>query len=234
MQTPVVMIIGIVCAPCGLVLALVCTVAPGWRDIRNFSGASADQVSYQGIWDICQEYESTHKRTCGVTDDAYFQTLVIQVARGLMLASLGVTTIGIILASLGIRCWRSKPNYLFAGLGGIVIFISGVLSLIPQSWYTNQINAISSSSAPNGSIQTSYALVVGFIGSCLELIGGFSLALSFAHFCVERQNVTANKYFTKNPKPHITKPVPKSYTNPMEVTDGPSVASSPVPCDSDL
>ncbi|XP_030048328.1 claudin-23 [Microcaecilia unicolor] len=177
MRTPAVMIVGMVLGPCGLLLNLVATLAPNWREVRAMAGAPADAVQHQGIWDICRELESTRVRECGIQMSDYFRSQVVQVARGLMVASLVVTVLGLVVASLGVRCWQDVPRYGLAGTGGLVLFVSGVLSLIPISWYTHLIYTLQ---APGTDIQVGYCLVLGYLASCFEIIGGFSLALSFA------------------------------------------------------
>ncbi|XP_053311947.1 claudin-23 [Spea bombifrons] len=182
MRTPVVMIIGMVLAPCGLVLNLTATVAPNWRQISGLILKPQDVVLNQGIWDICEETTTSQSKQCGKSNPAYFSHQVVQVARGLMIASLVVTALGIVLASLGVRCWEDEPVYLMAGLGGLVIFSSGILSLIPISWYTDVMYSLPGSSATE-TVSAGYSLVLGYLGSCLEIIGGFSLALSLVHSC---------------------------------------------------
>ncbi|XP_063309397.1 claudin-23 [Pelobates fuscus] len=188
MRTPTVMIIGMVFAPCGLVLNLTSTVAPNWRQISGLNNNPSDTSYHQGLWDICIQIlgsSSSSNFNCGQSNTAYFSLQEVQVARGLMIASLVGTALGIALASLGVRCWRDIPIYLVAGLGGLVIFISGILSLIAVSWYNNDMYTMGgiTNLASTSTIQVDYALVLGYLGSCMEIIGGFSLSLSLVHNC---------------------------------------------------
>uniref|UniRef100_A0A2K6JY60 Claudin 23 n=1 Tax=Rhinopithecus bieti TaxID=61621 RepID=A0A2K6JY60_RHIBE len=102
--------------------------------------------------------------------------------------SLAVTVLGLLLASLGVRCWQDAPNFVLAGLSGVVLFVAGLLSLIPVSWYNHFLRDRNVLPAPASAVtvQVSYSLVLGYLGSCLLLLGGFSLALSFAPWCEER------------------------------------------------
>lgn len=103
MRTPVVMTLGMVLTPCGLLLNLVSTLAPGWRLVKGFLDQPVDVVLYQGLWDICRE-QSSRERECGQPDEwNYFQTQPVQVARGLMITSLATTALGLLLASLGVH-----------------------------------------------------------------------------------------------------------------------------------
>ncbi|XP_049722827.1 claudin-23 [Loxodonta africana] len=188
MLTPLVMTLGMVLAPCGLLLNLVSTLAPGWRLVKGFQDQPVDVVLYQGLWDICRE-QSSRERQCGQPDDwDYFSAEPVLVARGLMVTSLATTALGLLLATLGVRCWRDEPHFLLAGLSGVVLFVAGLLSLIPVSWYNHFLGDRDVLPAPASpvTVHVSYCLVLGYLGSCLLLLGGFSLALSFAPWCQER------------------------------------------------
>ncbi|KAM4836759.1 claudin-23 [Thomomys bottae] len=187
MRTPVVMTLGLVLSPCGLLFNLISTLAPGWRLVKGFLDQPVDVVLFQGLWDICRE-QSSRERQCGQPDEwGYFETQPVLVARALMVTSLAVTALGLLLASLGVRCWQDEPHYALAGLSGVVLFLAGLFSLIPVSWYTHFLgdrNVLPAPASPV-TVQVSYSLVLGYLGSCLLLLGGFSLALSWAPWCAE-------------------------------------------------
>ncbi|XP_004382853.1 claudin-23 [Trichechus manatus latirostris] len=188
MRTPVVMTVGMVLAPCALLLNLVSTLAPGWRLVKGFLDQPVDVVLYQGLWDMCRE-QSSRERECGQPDEwNYFTAEPVLVARGLMVTSLATTALGLLLASLGVRCWRDKPHFVLAGLSGLVLFAAGLCSLIPVSWYSHFLRDRDVLPAPASpvTVHVSYSLVLGYLGSCLLLLGGFSLGLSFAPWCEER------------------------------------------------
>lgn len=225
MRTPTVMIIGMVLAPCGLVLNLTSTVAPAWRTLASFTNRPSDVSLNQGLWDVCTVSSTNQGQTCGLADDTYFNQQVVQVARGLMIASLLVNALGIALASWGVRCWEDLPNFLISGFGGLVIFISGVLSLIPISWYNYQITSMSSSTAVGQQLTyVGYALVLGYLGSCLEIIGGFSLLLCLVPPCKkcieDRRKPTSAKYYSK--KQNQYKERPTSHVFSIQNPDYPS------------
>ncbi|XP_003935596.1 claudin-23 [Saimiri boliviensis] len=188
MRTPVVMTLGMVLAPCGLLLNLTGTLAPGWRLVKGFLNQPVDVVLYQGLWDMCRE-QSSRERECGQPDEwGYFAAEPVLVARALMVTSLATTALGLLLASLGVRCWQDEPHFALAGVSGLVLFVAGLLSLIPVSWYNHFLGDREVLPAPASpvTVQVSYSLVLGYLGSCLLLLGGFSLALSFAPWCEER------------------------------------------------
>nr|XP_003462664.1 claudin-23 [Cavia porcellus] len=167
---------------------MVSTLAPGWRLASGFLDKPVDTVLYQGLWDMCLE-QSSRERQCGQQDEwGYFTSEPVLAARGLMPTSLAVTGLGLLLATLGVRCWRDEPQFALAGLSGAVLFVAGLFSLIPVSWYTHFLGdrEVLPGPASPVTLQVSYCLVLGYLGSCLLLLGGFSLALSFAPWCEER------------------------------------------------
>ncbi|KAM4706717.1 claudin-23 [Discoglossus pictus] len=219
MRTPTVMIIGMVLAPCGLVLNLTSLVSPDWRQQSQLNGYPTDVVLHQGLWDICREAAVSNSLQCGVTDSKYFENEAVKGARGLMPTSLAVTVLGIVLSSLGVRCWHDVPHFLMAGLGGLVLFFSGILSLVAVSWYNNTMYAMLSTST--GTISVGYSLVLGYLGSCLEIIGGFSLALSLVHCCQKcmenrRKPSALDKYYNKKAS-SMEKPNNPTSTYPSHV-----------------
>ncbi|XP_051539957.1 claudin-23-like [Myxocyprinus asiaticus] len=184
MRTPGIFIFGLVLAPCGLILDLVSTVAPSWRTINNIPGESSDLVLQQGLWDICRTFTSSRDIQCNQQNTQYFNTQIVQIARGLMLASLILNAIAIGVASVGVRCWtNSAPRWIVAGIGGLLIFISGVLTIIPVAWYTHIMSSITSSSTD---IRVGYCLVLGFIGGILEVLGGLVMSIGLCWSCGER------------------------------------------------
>ncbi|XP_063776118.1 claudin-23 [Pseudophryne corroboree] len=214
MRTPAAMIVGMVLAPCGLVLNLTSTVAPNWRSLSGLTDKPTDVVQTQGLWDICQVTVTNQNLQCGLSNTNYFSLKVVQVAQGLMITSLIVTGLGIALASWGVRCWEDIPNFLVSGFGGVVIFISGILSLIPVSWYTSQMyNMLSTDSGET--ITAGYALVLGYLGSCFEIIAGFSLMLCFVNpckKCIKTQGkTTSSMYYSK-------KQTSNKITNPSHIS----------------
>ncbi|XP_055065117.1 claudin-23 [Misgurnus anguillicaudatus] len=183
MRTPGIFICGLVLAPCGLILDLASTVAPSWRTINNIAGESTDMVLQQGIWDICKTFTSSRDIQCSQPDTQYFNNQIIKIAQGLMLASLILNVIAIGVASAGVRCWTDKPRWTLAGIGGLLIFISGVLAIIPVSWYTHIMTSIYS---PSTDIRVGYCLVLGFIGGILEMIGGLVMSIGLCRRCGDR------------------------------------------------
>ncbi|NXY92033.1 CLD23 protein, partial [Alcedo cyanopectus] len=184
MRTPTAMIVGLVLCPCGLLLTLTGTLAPNWRQVSLIPNQPIDLVLEQGIWNICSERQSTHDRFCGQPDEmGYFEQVAVRVARGLMPTSLVVTLLGLVVAALGVRCWRKEPRHLVAGVSGLMLLLSGLLSLVPASWYTHDLWALPA--AADSTLVVGYSLVLSYLGSCMEILGGLALTFSFHHYCKE-------------------------------------------------
>ncbi|XP_067413464.1 claudin-23 [Emydura macquarii macquarii] len=245
MRTPSVMIVGLVLCPCGLLLNLISTLTPCWRQVSGIPNKPTDLVYQQGIWELCQEFQSSRQRQCGLADDlGYFSQQPVQVAKGLMVTSLIVTVLGLVVAALGVRCWQEEPHYLLAGLSGPILFASGLMSLIPVSWYNHYLSTLPA--PPNSTLDVGYSLVLGYLGSCLEIIGGFSLALSLHQCCKEcRRRKAAPKRPPSSQQvpsivsstdfmPRSQKPAPKSFSNALDVLEGERSYRSSLPCDSDF
>ncbi|XP_061554466.1 claudin 23a [Phycodurus eques] len=182
LRTPGIFIFGLVLAPCGWVLNLTATVAPNWRTLEDVPNTPSNEFIEQGIWDICRSVTTSTSSTCGLEDSLYFGNEIIDVAQGLMVASLVVTLVGLAVAIPGIRCWKEKPNWVVAGLGGLLIFISGVLAIIPISWYTYMLEDISTVT-PTVTLRVGYCIVLGFIGGIFEILGGFVMFIGICRCC---------------------------------------------------
>lgn len=182
MRTPGILIFGMVMAPCGWVLDLTATVAPNWRTIHNIPGEPANLVIQQGIFDICRAANDNQEILCNQADTTYFGNKIIEVAQGMMVASLVVTLIGIAVAIPGVRCWRDNPRWVVAGLGGLLIFISGVLTIIPIAWYTHIMNDITTNTATTD-VRVGFCIILGYIGGIFEILGGFVMFIGICRCC---------------------------------------------------
>uniref|UniRef100_A0A8C8DTS7 Claudin 23.2 n=1 Tax=Oryzias sinensis TaxID=183150 RepID=A0A8C8DTS7_9TELE len=186
-RTPGILIFGMVMAPCGWILDLTATVAPNWRTLHQLPNRPTDAVMQQGIWDICLVTETSSSATstnrpCGQADSTYFGNQIIGIAQGMMVASLIVTLIGLAVAIPGVRCWRENPNWLVAGLAGLLIFCSGVLTIIPIAWY-NHIFKNLTSVTTSTDIRVGYSIVLGYIGGIFEVLGGIVMFIGICRCC---------------------------------------------------
>uniref|UniRef100_A0A672ZF21 Claudin 23a n=1 Tax=Sphaeramia orbicularis TaxID=375764 RepID=A0A672ZF21_9TELE len=207
LRTPGILIFGLVMAPCGWVLDLTATVAPNWRTISSVQGRPENEIVQQGIFDICIASSTDTRSTCSQEDATYFGNDIIPIAQGLMVASLVITLIGLAVAIPGVRCWRDRPNWVVAGLGGLLIFCSGVLTIIPIAWYTHilsNVTTVTPLTSPSV-LQVGYCIVLGYIGGIFEVLGGFVMFIGICRCCggknrgeVRVDEVTAVTFSTKS------------------------------------
>ncbi|XP_060764246.1 claudin-23-like [Neoarius graeffei] len=212
MRTPGILIVGLVLAPCGWILDLTSTVAPNWRQLYNVAGESVSTVINQGIWDICKTFTTSSDETCNLrgTDQPYFNNQVVTVAQGMMVASLILTLVGLAVVTPAARCWTDKrPRWRLAGFGGLLIFCSGVLTIIPIAWYTHILTSLNTTTVfinpQQPDIRVGYCIVLGYIGGIMEVIGGLTLFVGICRCCGGRN---------RGEKPQTARPVQTSVRAP--------------------
>lgn len=181
MRTPGILIFGMVLAPCGWILDLTATVSPNWRTLHVIPNTPTNEFLQQGIWDICLATDTTQLQ-CNQPDVPYFNQQIIEIAQGLMVASLIVTLIGLAIAIPGVRCWRDSPRWTLAGLGGILIFLSGIMTIIPIAWYTHILDDIPVTSLATD-VRVGYSIILGYIGGIMEILGGFVMFIGICRCC---------------------------------------------------
>ncbi|XP_034402850.1 claudin-23 [Cyclopterus lumpus] len=182
LRTPGIFIFGLVLAPCGWILNLTATVAPNWRTLHGIPDIPPTDFIQQGIWEICRSTTANTRQDCSLQDTTYFGNQLITIAQGLMVASLIVTIIGLAVAIPGVRCWTDRPNWIVAGLGGVLIFLSGVMIIIPIAWYTHILKSISSVS-PTTDVRVGYCIILGYIGGIFEILAGFVMFIGICRCC---------------------------------------------------
>uniref|UniRef100_A0A3B1JLC3 Claudin 23.2 n=1 Tax=Astyanax mexicanus TaxID=7994 RepID=A0A3B1JLC3_ASTMX len=185
MRTPGVLIFGLVLAPCGWILDLTSTVSPSWRTVQYITGQPQDLVLQQGLWDICRTFTTSRTVYCNQQDSEYFANQVVTTSQRLMVTSLVINLIGLAVVSAGVKCWSDRPpNWTVTGIGGFLVFFSGILSLIPIAWFTNMIHNIKS---PSTDIRVGYCIVLGYMGSLMNVLGGGSAGAATGRTAGRRQ-----------------------------------------------
>ncbi|XP_035287876.1 claudin-23 isoform X2 [Anguilla anguilla] len=203
MQTPASMVTGIVCAPLGLVLVFTAAITPQWREgrarlgVARAGGVEATLLRSDGLWESCLQVVESELKQCWPAAGAYQRDGRVRWARGLTLGSLSLCGLGIALASLGVRCWTDFPLRNVAGASGVLIGLSGLLSLAALALYAHNLRALGLGAEPPPappphayisallqlSLRPAGSLYFGWVGGCVQVLGGAALVLSFKRPC---------------------------------------------------
>ncbi|XP_073338924.1 claudin-23 [Pagrus major] len=206
MHTPASMVMGIVFAPLGLVLLFTAAITPQWREGRARLGVAGPgsllrsgtkgQGSVEallllrsdGLWESCLQVEHSELKQCWPVAGPYQRDPRVRLAQGLILTSLFLCGTGIVLACIGVRCWTDIPLRGVTATGGLLVVMSGLLSLTALSVYTHNLGrlgmadpsqGINNSKFPHLSLHPAGSLYFGWLGSCLQVLGGGALLFSF-------------------------------------------------------
>ncbi|XP_063079227.1 claudin-20-like [Engraulis encrasicolus] len=168
----------------GLFGATVATLLPNWK-------VSADQgpniitaiTQMQGLWMDCTWW-STGVFSCTLKYSVLALPAHVQTARTTMVLSCMMSTLGLCLAALGLKCtrWggshRAKGHTAIAAGGCFVA--AGVLCLVPASWFTNVvITTFLDARVPESSkYEPGGAVYVAFVSAGFFLAAGVLFCLS--------------------------------------------------------
>nr|XP_057945887.1 claudin-23 [Doryrhamphus excisus] len=206
MQTPASMVMGIVFAPLGLVLLFTAAITPQWREgqtrldlarpgslLRTMtkSHGSVDSlllVRSDGLWESCLQVEHAELKQCWPVAGPYQRDRRVRLAQGLVLTSLFLCGTGIVLACIGVRCWTDLPLRGVAATGGLLVVMAGLLSMTALVVYTHNLERLgmgdtqqeaNNTRFPELSLHPAGSLYFGWLGSCLQVLGGGALVFSF-------------------------------------------------------
>ncbi|KAG7511124.1 claudin-23-like [Solea senegalensis] len=211
MHTPASMVMGIVFSPLGLVLVFTAAITPQWREGQTRLGTtglgsllrpgvksqrmgvkSVDAlllVRSDGLWESCLQVEHSELKQCWSVSGPYQRDPRVRQAQGLILTSLFLCGTGIVLACIGVRCWTDLPLRGVAATGGLLVVLSGLLSLTALGVYTHNLERLGMAGPSHGgihghrfphlSLHPAGSLYFGWLGSCLQVLGGGALLFSF-------------------------------------------------------
>ncbi|XP_042356069.1 claudin-23 [Plectropomus leopardus] len=141
-----------------------------------------------GLWESCLQVEHSELKQCWPVGGPYQRDPRVRLAQGLILTSLFLCGTGIVLACIGVRCWTDIPLRGVAATGGLLVVIGGLLSLTALAVYTHNLarlgmadpsQVISNPKFPRLSLRPAGSLYFGWLGSCLQVLGGGALLFSF-------------------------------------------------------
>lgn len=153
-----------------------------------------------GLWESCLQVAHSELKQCWPASGPYQRDRRVRAAQGLVLASLFLCGAGIVLASVGVRCWTDLPLRGIAAAGGLLVALAGLLSLVALGLYTHNLASLgneepagpgrpvlqphqrASSTAhrlPRLSLRPAGSLYFGWVGGWVQVLGGAALMLSF-------------------------------------------------------
>ncbi|KAM4625034.1 claudin-23 [Polymixia lowei] len=212
MHTPASMVMGIVFAPLGLVLLFTAAITPQWREgqarlgmagpgflprsgakgqgagVRAGSVEALLLLRSDGLWESCLQVAHSELKQCWPVAGTYQRDVRVRLAQGLVVSSLFLCGTGIILASIGVRCWTDMPLRGVAATGGLLMVLSGLLSLTALGVYTFNLGRLGMEDPGQGSsnprfphlnLRPAGSLYFGWLGSCIQVLGGSALLFSF-------------------------------------------------------
>ncbi|XP_066542050.1 claudin-23 [Hoplias malabaricus] len=204
MHTPASMVMGIVFAPLGLVLLFTAAITPQWREgqarlggvgkaVGGAKGADLLLLRSDGLWESCLQVAHSELRECWPVSGPYQHDSHVRAAQVLVLISLFVCGFGIMLASVGLRCWTDAPLRNVTAGGGLMVALAGLLSLAAAAVYTHHLPALGAELAssvselrglninklPSLTLRPAGSLYFGWLGAGLQLLGGLALLFGF-------------------------------------------------------
>ncbi|XP_049595528.1 claudin-23 [Syngnathus scovelli] len=145
-------------------------------------------IRSDGLWESCLQLEHSELKQCWPVAGSYERDRRVRLAQGLVLTSLFLCGTGILLACIGVRCWTDLPLRGVAATGGVLVVVAGLLSITALVVYTHNLRRLgmedtkqdlNNTRLPQLSLRPAGSLYFGWLGSCLQILGGGALALSF-------------------------------------------------------
>uniref|UniRef100_A0A3Q2YNN9 Claudin 8.2 n=1 Tax=Hippocampus comes TaxID=109280 RepID=A0A3Q2YNN9_HIPCM len=166
----------------GLIGVAATTGLPMWR-VTAFieENIIVMETRWEGLWMNCYR-QANIRMQCKVYDSLLFLPPDLQAARGLMCASVAVTSFALIVSAVGMKCTkvvdhRARTKHIVLVTGGALFLLACITTLIPVSWTGHRI------------IQEFYnPLLIDAqrreLGEALYIVGWWAGAFLFAGGCV--------------------------------------------------
>ncbi|KAJ8275002.1 hypothetical protein COCON_G00096270 [Conger conger] len=171
-------ILAFVLALLGVFGATVATLLPNWKVSADVGTNIITAISQmQGLWMDCTWY-STGMFSCTLKYSVLSLPAYLQTARTTMVLSCVLACLGLCLASLGLKCTRwgggRQAKGRTAVASGACFLLSGLLCLVPASWFTNEVIAsfLDSSVPESSKFEPGGAVYVAFVSAGFLFAGG--------------------------------------------------------------
>ncbi|XP_051502688.1 claudin-23-like [Myxocyprinus asiaticus] len=200
MHTPVSILMGVVFAPLGLVLVFTAAITPQWREGQARLGAAERGGATEllllrsdGLWESCLQVVHSELKECWPVSGSYQRDARVRLVQGMVLSSLFLCGAGIVLASVGVRCWTDIPLRSVAAAGGLLVVLAGMLSLAALGVYTrhlsklgievdstvSEMQELNIHNPPRLTLHPAGSLYFGWVGAWVQVLGGAALLFGF-------------------------------------------------------
>lgn len=155
---------------------------------RSGSAEALVLLRSDGLWESCLQVENSELKQCWPVAGLYRRDPRVRLAQGLILTSLFLCGTGIVLACIRVRCWTDIPLRGVAAAGGLLVVTAGLLSLTALGVYSHNLarlgmpdpsKVINNPRVHHLSLHPAGSLYFGWLGSCLQMLGGGALLFSF-------------------------------------------------------
>lgn len=168
----------------GVFGATVATLLPNWKVSAEQGPNIITAISQmQGLWMDCTWW-STGVFSCTLKYSVLALPAYLQTARTTMVLSCMMATLGLCLAALGLKCTRWGGSHRAKGhtaiAAGACFMVSGVLCLVPASWFTNEVitDFLDARVPESSKYEPGGAVYVAFVSAGFFLAAGVIFCLS--------------------------------------------------------
>lgn len=168
----------------GVFGATVATLLPNWKVSAEQGPNIITAISQmQGLWMDCTWW-STGVFSCTLKYSVLALPAYLQTARTTMVLSCMMATLGLCLAALGLKCTRWGGSHRAKGhtaiAAGACFVLSGVLCLVPASWFTNEVitDFLDARVPESSKYEPGGAVYVAFVSAGFFLAAGVIFCLS--------------------------------------------------------
>ncbi|XP_061106426.1 claudin-7-B-like [Conger conger] len=176
-------ILGFAMSLIGLIGLIIGTIMPQWQMSAYVGDNIITAIAmYQGLWMSCA-FQSTGQMQCKVYDSVLQLDSSLQATRALMVVSIVVTTVGLGVACMGMKCTncgsddKTKKSRT-AMTGGIVLLVGALCAIVACGWFSHKV--IKAFYDPFTPVNTKYefgaAIFIAWAGAFLAVMGGAMLA----------------------------------------------------------
>ncbi|XP_077464388.1 claudin-19 [Stigmatopora argus] len=154
----------------------------------------------EGLWMTCSV---GHRTTCEVHDSLLKLSDQVQITRAILLVSIFLSTVGLMIATIGMKCTRfmeGKPNAkgAVARIGGIMFMVAGIMTLIITSWYVKKIISDFHHDHHLHRFEFGTAVFVSWAGGLLTTFGGAFLICQKCSRSSSTRSINSNRLLQNN------------------------------------